>query len=297
MKANPASETHKNQVIVFLQKAVKNQQWLIEHPPYGRGQETYFARSAEDSFFIKLGADTRRYKIMSGMGIAPDVIATGLLEDGSSILVQQWVSGRMPSRQDFREQMHAFAHILLLTHQSENLKGVLPQFSSQDYKSAGVAMIAVVEKRWLKIKPHVLALSDEVDQKIQYLKDHVEQFTGSGLVASHNDVCNGNWLIAQDGRIYLLDYEMMALDDPAADLGAILWWYYPPEMRGDFIGMAGYEDNKEFRFRMRIRMAVHALNIILPRADSFDRFSSEMFGDALVDFRALVAGEENPQGY
>jgi len=43
-------------------------------------------------------------------------------------------------------------------------------------------------------------------------------------------------------------------------------------------------------------MAIHNLNIIVPREKSFDQFIAEMFGEALVDFRA-IDGRENPQGY
>jgi len=48
---------------------------------------------------------------------------------------------------------------------------------------------------------------------------------------------------------------------------------------------------------MRIRMALHCLNILLPRKDSVDRFNAESFDDALDEFKAVLAGKENPQGY
>ncbi len=48
---------------------------------------------------------------------------------------------------------------------------------------------------------------------------------------------------------------------------------------------------------MRARMAPHCLDIILPRAGSFDRFDAGSFAENLTDFRAVVDGEENPRGY
>jgi len=89
----------------------------------------------------------------------------------------------------------------------------------------------------------------------------------------------------------------MAWDDPALDIGAILWWYYPPEMRDEFLEITGYDQDVNFRNRMRIRMAIHNLQIIIPRENSFDRFTAERFDEALTDFRATIAGKENPQGY
>ena len=97
-------------------------------------------------------------------------------------------------------------------------------------------------------------------------------FQGTGLVASHNDICNANWLLSPDGALYLIDLEAMSLDDPAVDIGATLWWYYPPGLRGKFLVMAGYINDTSFERRMQVRMAMHCLNIILPREQSFDEF-------------------------
>jgi thiamine kinase-like enzyme len=117
------------------------------------------------------------------------------------------------------------------------------------------------------------------------------------VVASHNDICNANWLISADGQLYLIDLEAMTLDDPALDIGATLWWYYPPPLRQRFLEIAGYANDEAFQLRMSVRMAMHCLHIILPREQSFDRFAPDNFEAALADFKALVAGRENPQGY
>ncbi len=89
----------------------------------------------------------------------------------------------------------------------------------------------------------------------------------------------------------------MGMDDPAVDIGATLWWYYPPELRGEFLQRTGYLNDAEFQKRMRIRMSMHCLNILLPREESFDQFDAVLFDEDLADFRACLAGEENPQGY
>jgi len=44
-------------------------------------------------------------------------------------------------------------------------------------------------------------------------------------------------------------------------------------------------------------MAIHNLNIVLPREGSFDRLTIERFEDVLEDFRAVIDGQENPKGY
>ena len=42
---------------------------------------------------------------------------------------------------------------------------------------------------------------------------------------------------------------------------------------------------------------MHCLSILLPRDGSFDEFHPDLFGAWLGDFRAALAGGENPQGY
>ena len=158
-------------------------------------------------------------------------------------------------------------------------------------------MLAQLRRRWEYYKEHVSGVAGFVDEALARLAGVVENFRGEGLVASHNDICNANWLLTQDGRFYLVDLDMLALDDPANDLGALLWWYYPPALRGRFLTIAGYIDSPELRARMRARMALHCLSITLPREQSFDRFDPVRFPEQLADFRAVLAGEENPQGY
>jgi len=297
MVAEKIRDQHKTEVVSFLQKNVSIYYWNVNLPPYGTGQETYIAQTNQRNYFIKLGAELERYQVMSELGFAPKVIATGCLEDGKTILVQEYIPGRIPLRSDFQEKLAEFAQIIRDTHRSDRLKRILPERTTRLYKDVGLESINRVEQRWKKYRSQVPRTTEYVDEKIVYLKEEVSIFPGSGLVASHNDICNGNWLISNNGIIYLLDYEGMSLEDPALDIGAILWWYYPPEMRNEFLEINGHDQDESFRNRMRVRMAIHNLYIIIPRENSFDRFSADKFEEALTDFRAVIEGKENPQGF
>jgi thiamine kinase-like enzyme len=297
MENKRSRKQHKEEVLAFLRKHISHQDWEIMLPPYGTGHETYFVTDGGQSCFVKLGTETGRYQIMADLGLAPRVIICGDLADGTSILVQQRVDGTMPSRSDFHRFLRQFAESLRAIHQCQALMTLLPQQVSPCFKDAGLQTLAEIEARWKTHEQQVPAYAAEINESIAFLRSRVEKFTGSGLVASHNDVCNGNWLVTPDERLYMLDFDSMSLDDPALDLGAILWWYYPPEMRGEFLKYAGCPDDAPFRHRMRIRMAIHNLNIILPRHKSFDRLTIERFEDVLEDFRAVMNDEENPKGY
>ncbi len=292
---------HRQQAAAFLQEQVGGPSWELDLPPSGRGHETYIARSSGRGhgcrYFVKLGAHLPRYQVMASLGLTPDLIASGHLGEGPSILVQPYIDGRNPSWQEFHRFLPQIADVVNRTHHSPTLKDLLPPTASQAYRDAGLAAVGRVQQKWELHRPQVPGVADYVDDALSDLRQEIETFVGSGLVASHNDICKGNWLISSDGRVYLVDLEAMSLDDPAHDLGALLWWYYPPKVRPRFLERAGYSPDTDFQNRMRVRMALHCLDILLPRIGSFDRFHADRFADDLVDFRAVVAGRENPQGY
>lgn len=290
-------DKHHDEVESFLQNHFAIRRWEITRPPSGRGHETYLVRSAEDIYFVKLGAEVARYRAMSSLGLTPDIILTGMVEDGVSILVQTYIEGRNPSWTDFHLYLDGIARVVSKAHNNLRLANSLPKTSSALFADSGLAALERVQRKWEQYRPQVPWEAELVDRSLTQLKQEVLAFDGSGLVASHNDICNANWLITVKGKIYLVDLDMMSLDDPAHDLGSLLWWYYPPQLRSRFLSVAGYQDDEVIRNRMRVRMAIHCLDIILPRPSSFDIFDAATFEDRLTDFKAVLAGSENPRGY
>ena len=272
------------------------QDWSFSLPP-GSGRETYFVQGNEQRYFVKVGAAIERYQAMAEIGLTPPVLCSGQLESGLPILVQPFIEGRKPSRADYLHQLERVASRIHTMHDDSRLREILGPALSRLHKDAGQAALKSVRQTWERYRAQVPGVSEFVDESLNELESQIQQFSSAGLVASHNDICNANWLFASDGNIYILDLESMSMDDPAFDLGALLWWYYPPEFRGSFLEIAGYPYDDDFRFRMRVRMALHCLSITLPRQDSFDQLNPARYLEALDDFRAILEGRENPQGY
>jgi thiamine kinase-like enzyme len=287
---------HQPEVQGFLQKHFSARHWRFALP-IGSGNETYFAYGNDSAFFVKLGVQTARYQAMSSLGLSPPVLAAGYLEDGISIVVQPYIAGRHPSRKDYRLHLEQIAAIIHRMHRSPELGRVLPQAASDLYRVVGLESLTRLQQSWMHYRAQVPEVADFVDEGLAYLNQQVQLFPGNGLVASHNDICNANWLVTPDGQLYLTDLELMTLDDPALDIGATLWWYYPPALRQRFLEIVGYSNDEPFQLRMRLRMALHCLSITLPRERSFDEFDPTSYAQSLTDFRAILAGEENPQGY
>ncbi len=287
---------HQKEVESFLNSKFSSQSWKFTYPG-GHGNETYFARSDNKVYFVKLGSEVAKYQVMASIGLTPLILTEGSLEDGTSIMVQTYIEGQTPTRRDYQTHLEDFATALHKVHHSAELKQVLPEVSTDKYSAIGLQVLNEIQTRWNKFRHLVPRSADLVDEGIIQLREKVKGFQGTGLVASHNDICNANWIITPDIKLYLIDLDSMSIDDPALDIGAILWWYYPPEIRQEFLEIVGYADHNEFMTRMRVRMAMHCLNIILPRENSFDTFDPNSFSENLTDFKAIIAGEENPQGY
>ena len=289
-------QEHQQEVHAFLKKHLSIYDWRFSLP-HGSGKESYFAHGFKRSYFVKVGVQIKRYLAMAEIGLTPPVILHGQLESGSSIIVQLFVAGHKPSRLDYRDRLVNVSELIYKMHNSPQIMEVLQTASLSTYKDAGLRALDRLRQKWERHKAQVPIVADFIEGSLDHLVQQVNLFSGEGLIASHGDICNANWLFTSDGKIYLLDFDSMSMDDPALDMGALLWWYYPPELRGRFLDTAGYRYDDEFRFRMQIRMAMHCLDIILPREGSFDKFDPGDFSESLRDFRAILKGEENPEGY
>jgi hypothetical protein len=287
---------HQQEVRSYLQNHFSAHDWAFSLPR-GTGRETYFAQGNGHNYFVKVGTAVERYQSVAAFGLTPPLLSVGELESGVPVLVQPFIAGRTPTRLDFQNRWEEVAALIQTMHNCAHLRRVLQPAASSLHKNAGLQVVDQLLQKWKRYQSQVPGVSPFVVESLAELAQEIGQFTTEGLVASHNDICNSNWLFASDGRIYVIDLDSMSLDDPAQDLGALLWWYYPPEMRGRFLDVAGYPYDDEFRNRMRARMALHCLHILLPREQSFDEFQPDLFSDSLAEFRAVLAGKENPQGY
>ena len=292
----PIRNEHQQEVRTLFRQHFSHNDWEFSLP-HGSGKESYFVQGNGQRYFVKVGVHVERYLAMAEIGLTPPAILHGQLASGATVLVQSFIDGREPSRKDYRERMSDVAEVVHKLHNNPRSKEVLEAVSSNLYKDAGLLALERLRQKWENYKAQVPSTAGFVDESLEQIEKQVNQFSGRGLVASHGDICNANWIFASDGKIYLIDFDMLKMDDPAADLGALLWWYYPPELRESFLETAGYRHDDDFKLRMQIRMAMHCLDILLPRENSFGQFKPESFRESLRDFRAALAGKENPEGY
>jgi thiamine kinase-like enzyme len=286
---------HKGEVEAFLRERLGIAGWTFALPR-GSGHETYVAQGGDQVLFVKVGAHIEPTVAMSRVGLTPPVLQTGRLADGSAIVAQPFIEGHHPTRSEYRARLEEIARIIRDMHCNPEVQATLPPALSGDYASAGKHTLDQVRARWERVRAQVPYVAGFVDASLADLERRIAHFSGSGLVASHNDICRDNWLFTAGGHIYLVDLEAMALDDdPALDVGVTLWWYYAPKLWPRFLQCMGYPDDEGFRDRLWVRLALHCLGITLPRPGSFDTLDPASYEERLADFRAVMERKGNPE--
>jgi len=143
--------------------------------------------------------------VVASIGLTPPVLAAEYLEDGTPIIVQPYIAGKRPSQRDYHLLLEQFASTIHQIHHNTEVKQVLPKVSYNLYGVAGLDALARLQQKWDRHKSQVPAVADFIDESLDHLRQQLMDFQGTGLVASHNGICNANWLVSTDGRLYLLD--------------------------------------------------------------------------------------------
>ena len=90
---------------------------------------------------------------------------------------------------------------------------------------------AVMYEGWKEFKPQVMALESRLNQ------------LGVEMCACHNDAVPENFIKAEDGTIYLIDWEYSGMNDPMADFAALFIESEFSEDSQDYFLKKYYQDN------------------------------------------------------
>ncbi len=126
-------QQHQLEMRAFLHKRLSSRDREFTRP-MGNGKETYFAPGDGSTYFVKSGAPSGIYQAMSLIGVTPLVIAIGLMEDGTSLLVQSYVTGRRPSRKDYRDDLAQIVKVIEKTHQCPELRRRPPESPTENVR-------------------------------------------------------------------------------------------------------------------------------------------------------------------
>ncbi|KUP06721.1 phosphotransferase [Bacillus coahuilensis m2-6] len=218
-----------------------DKEWTIT-PAGGATGEAYFAQREEQKLFLKRNSSPF-LAVLSAEGIVPKLIWTKRLENGDVITAQSWMSGRELSARDMNDI--SVAKLLHKIHSTKPLLTMLERLGVKPFQP---------EEMLIQVETGLdtdLTRRLVVEQSIQFLQETIGDIYTANYVVCHGDLNHNNWLLSDDGDLYLIDWDSSMIGDPAIDLGLILYWYIPREDWGMWLSQYGVELSNSLKIRMK----------------------------------------------
>lgn len=190
--------------------------WQL-HPLKGETGKAYMGIKDSQKVFLKRNTSPF-LAALSMEGITPRLVWTKRMENGDVLTAQEWCNGRNLARSEMSDQK--VVDLLLKVHHSTLLKRMLSRLGGHELLPANLLT------QYKSNLPEDLLSHPTLRQAQKYLEEGlINRLDPAKLVVCHGDLSRKNWLISDDANLYLVDWDSVALADPAYDIGQILSRY------------------------------------------------------------------------
>ncbi len=270
----------------ILQRHFQASKWRITKPADGQQKASFIARHDKQRVFIKLDAPLAALQRLGEIGVAPRVLASGVI-DNNSYIVQEYIVGAYPDWRWFAEHLPLLARFIKRFHTDQPLTSLLAASSTPHFAEHIARDLALLEQQirsYDATELHTL----EVESAFDRLKSWSKRLQPAILVPIHPDPNTTNILVSNESLV-MVDWDDMQLSDPMRDVGLLLWWYVSQHHWEEFFKEYGLEmDNalieRIFWWAARTSFAVALWHIE-------HGYDCQSF---LKDFLAAVDGQSNP---
>ncbi len=216
-------------------------EWDIT-PAGGATGDAYFAEYEGRKLFLKRNSSPF-LAVLSAEGIVPKLVWTKRMENGDVITAQQWLNGRELKPHDMGSEQ--VASLLRKIHRSQDLVSMLKRLG----KTPLSPHMMIDKLKQLMCNNRF----DEpiVQQAFAWLERELPSIPYDEFAVCHCDINHNNWLLAEDGRLYLIDWDGAMIADPAIDIGMLLYSYIPKDKWEDWLRLYGLELTDDLRIRMK----------------------------------------------
>ncbi len=187
-------------------------------PAGGATGEAFIATNEEQKLFLKRNSSPF-LAVLSAEGIVPKLVWTKRLESGDVITAQRWVNGRELDQIEMKQE--SVARLLRKIHQSAPLLTMLKRLGKNPLKPE-----QLLESIQVSLDAE-LAEHPKIREALQVLMEMLPAVECDEEVVCHCDVNHNNWLLSEDGQLFLIDWDGAMIADPAIDLGMLLHSYIP----------------------------------------------------------------------
>lgn len=215
--------------------------WQL-HPIGGDTGQAYMGIKNEEKLFLKRNSSPF-LAALSVEEITPRLIWTKRIGNGDVLTAQEWCNGRSLNNNEMSSP--EVAKILSKIHHSQTLKRMLirvggktlyPDALMQNYK----------EHLSEELQKHPL-----LSEAGRYLQETMVNLDEENMSVCHGDVYRKNWLLSENQKLYLVDWDSAILADPAFDLGMLLGRYVSEQEWENWILSYGEEWSSQLSERVK----------------------------------------------
>jgi aminoglycoside phosphotransferase (APT) family kinase protein len=209
----------------ILQQHFPKTKWNISLPDDGQHRASYIAKSKEIQVFIKFDVPIDAIQRLGEIKVAPRIVASGLYE-GSTYMVQEYITGRYPDWRWFANHLPYLAAFIRRYHSDHQLTSILAQTMTTHCDDHIALDLATLETQFTSLNVDGLH-APEIVSAFDELKNQAHTLRSDKLVPVHPDPNTKNMLLV-DTRLLMVDWDDLQLSDPMRDAGLLLWWYVSP---------------------------------------------------------------------
>lgn len=227
-------------------------EWEIT-PAGGATGDAYIAEYEGRKLFLKRNSSPF-LAVLSAEGIVPKLVWTKRMENGDVITAQQWLDGRELKPHDMGSEQ--VANLLGKIHRSQDLVEMLKRLGKAPLLPGAMMK---------KLRPIVAKWEDEplVRDALEWLESQLPSLRCDEFAVCHCDINHNNWLLAEDGRLYLIDWDGALIADPAIDIGMLLYSYIPEKRWEEWLAFYGLKLTDDLRQRMKWYVVVQTLHALV----------------------------------
>ncbi|SFQ25383.1 Thiamine kinase [Priestia filamentosa] len=216
-------------------------EWKIT-PAGGSTGDAYFAKFQDRELFLKRNSSPF-LAMLSAEGIVPKLVWTRRMENGDVITAQHWLNGRELKPSDMVSTK--VAKLLSKIHYSQELLDMLKRLGKTPLRPD-----ELLQSLYQHIDHELLAIP-AVQEGIRYLQRELPNIHTIRYGVCHCDVHHNNWLLGENGQMYLIDWDEAMIADPAIDLGLLFYLYIPKSEWGEWLEEYGAEMTDDLEHRMK----------------------------------------------
>ncbi|MGN8645847.1 phosphotransferase [Gracilibacillus sp. HCP3S3_G5_1] len=223
-------------------KHILGEDWTII-PAGGSTGAAYYAQSNQKKLFLKRNSSPF-LAVLSAQGIVPKLVWTKRLENGDVVTAQQWLDGKALNIEEM--QHPKVAKLLSKIHHSSELLDMLLRIEKTTI---------IPDQMLVRVKQFVQGnkfarRSLTIYKAVKFLENRLLDVYYDQQVVCHCDLNHHNWMLSNNGELYLIDWDNARVGDPAMDIGRILQSYIPKQDWEQWLEHYGVENSKYLMRRM-----------------------------------------------